>query len=302
MVLKALAKDLGTEYLPYTSPEALTLKQAASVHSARYLKSLEEASTWVEIFELKDVTADKTGRLPGATRPFPELIEDILLKSGGTLKAARLALESGAAANLGGGYHHAFPDRGRGFCVINDVAVAVTTLLNEGQIKRAMIVDLDFHQGDGTALIFRKNPAVFTLSIHSEEGWPEDKQESSLDISVKENEKQDYLEKLEAGLKSALARFSPDFVLIVDGSDAYEKDVLPGTKYLRLPLDVLRKRDELVIDSFMDRDIPLASVFAGGYGPHVWEVHYLATRHLLSKSGIIFNTRSDARCDATTLA
>lgn len=297
MVLDKLACDLGAT-LPYTSPEPLTTQQAALVHSSRYLQSLCDAATWIEIFELKDAHADESGRLPGATRPFPELLEDILLKSGGTLTAAHLALKSGMAANLGGGYHHAFPDFGRGFCVINDVAIAVADLLSRSLIQRAMIVDLDFHQGDGTAFTFAQNPQVFTLSIHSEEGWPEDKQLSSLDIAVKESEKHLYLDKLEAGLNSALSRFSPDFVMIVDGSDAYEKDVLPGTKYLRLPLNVMKKRDELVLDTFIDKGIPLASVFAGGYGPDVWEVHYHATKHLLKRSGITFDTR----CDAKTLA
>jgi acetoin utilization deacetylase AcuC-like enzyme len=199
-----------------------------------------------------------------------------------------LSLETGLAANLGGGYHHAFPDQGRGYCPINDIAIAIRHLQKTGKIKKALIVDLDFHQGDGTAVTFKNDDSVFTFSVHSEEGWPEVKQQSDLDIPIKEIEKDQYLSKTEAGLKLSLSKFAPDMVIYVGGSDPYEKDVLPGTSYLRLPLAVMKARDELVIDTFADRGISLSTVFAGGYGPDVWEVHYLATRRLLERSGLSF--------------
>src|SRR6185437_1498871 len=113
-----------------------------------------------------------------AVRPLNELFNDIAFKSGGTVLATRLAFEYGLAANLGGGYHHAFPDRGRGFCALHDVAIAIRCAQREKRIRRVLIVDVDFHQGDGSAVIFKDDPDVFTLSIHSEEGWPEEKQKS----------------------------------------------------------------------------------------------------------------------------
>jgi len=219
---------------------------------------------------------------------LPELIEDIKVKCGGTLLAAQLALELGLACNLGGGYHHAFPDQGRGFCALNDLAIAIRSLKKRKLAKRFMVVDLDFHQGDGTALIFRRDPDVFTLSVHSQEGWPEEKQNSSLDIPVKESETGLYLEKTLSGIDSAMKSFSPELVLYVAGSDPYEEDVLPGTRFLRLGLSEMRRRDELVIDYFADRNIPLAMVFSGGYGPSVWRVHYYAVRRLLERSGSSF--------------
>jgi acetoin utilization deacetylase AcuC-like enzyme len=155
-----------------------------------------------------------------------------------------------------------------------------------------MIVDVDFHQGDGSALIFKDDPDVYTLSIHSEEGWPEEKQVSSLDVPVRSSEHFLYLMKLERALDYALQNFTPDLVLYVAGSDPYVLDTLPGTKFLHLSLVEMRERDEFVIDTFANRGIPLAMVFAGGYGPDVWEVHYWATRRLLERAGKLSRAES----------
>ncbi len=144
--------------------------------------------------------------------------------------------------------------------------------------RKVLIVDLDFHQGDGTAVIFKKNPDVFTLSVHSSEGWPEKKQQSDLDVPIFENEEHLYLKKTAAAIDNALKIFSPDLVLFIAGSDPYEKDVLPGSNFIRLSLEQITKRDAYVIDKFSILGIPLTMVFAGGYGPDVWEVHYWATR------------------------
>lgn len=258
-------------------PTPLTLDEARLVHSQPYLDSLHLPATWKEIFELKPEEYQ-----PSATsKPLNLLLDDILLKSGGTKTATELCFQSGLAANLGGGYHHAFPDQGRGFCVLHDVAIAIRHAQRIGLGKKCMVVDVDFHQGDGTARIFNGDDDVFTLSIHSEEGWPEEKQQSDLDIGIFSSEQDHYLEKLEHGLNDALSRFAPDFVLFVAGSDAYEKDELPGTSFIRLSLDDIRARDCLVLEKFARLGVPLAMVYAGGYGPHVWEVHYWATRKLL---------------------
>jgi acetoin utilization deacetylase AcuC-like enzyme len=276
LVLERLQKDFDAE-LRAVEPTPITRDDALLVHTERYVQSLERPEVWKEIFELKPHEYAPTK----ATRPLNELFNDIALKSGGTLLAAELALEHGMAANLGGGYHHAFPDTGRGFCVLHDVAIAIRKLQRSNKFERVMIVDVDFHQGDGSAVIFQNDPSVFTLSIHSEDGWPEEKQQSDLDIPVYSHEQDQYLNKLQSGLKQALDRFSPEFVMFVAGSDAYELDVLPGTSFLKLKLDVMRARDEFVLQTFADMGVPLCMVFAGGYGPHVWEVHYWATRKLV---------------------
>lgn len=289
MVLKELATQLGYgpgETVAYERPQPLALEQLALVHSQAYIDSLKLPQTWVSIFEL-ETTFDAEGKLPGASRPFPTIINDFLLKAGGTVLAARKSLEHGMCANLGGGYHHAFPDRGRGYCSINDVAIAIRQLQKEKLIKRAMVVDVDFHQGDGTARCFAGDGDVYTFSIHSEEGWPENKQQSSLDVAILESEQDQYLSRLEKGLHQALGEFSPEYVLLVDGSDAYEKDVLPGTKFLRLKLSVMQERSELILSLFKNRGIPLSMVFAGGYGPDVWQVHFHSVKTMLKLNGIV---------------
>ncbi len=279
-VLDALAGDLGG-VVAYSMPEPVSVDDMLRVHTAAYLDSLNNTEVWKELFEFTPEEYDPRR----AIKPLPELLDDIRLKCGGTLLAAERALDHGMAANLGGGYHHAFPERGRGFCAIHDIAVAIRSLQQRGRIKTALVVDLDFHQGDGTAVIFKDDPSVFTLSVHSHEGWPEEKQESTLDVSIYSSETDLYQQKVEDAVNRALSSFAPDLVIYVAGSDPYELDVLPGTKFLQLSLAQMQDRDGFVIKTFADRGIPLAMVFAGGYGPHVWEVHYFAVKHLLERAG-----------------
>jgi acetoin utilization deacetylase AcuC-like enzyme len=288
LVLAEIERRFGQDAARYDKPSPLTIEDILLVHTPEYIDSLKHPQTWQQIMEFQadDYFPER------AKRPIPELLENISLKSGGTLLAARNALELGLCANLGGGYHHAFPDQGRGYCVIHDIAISIRKLRQEGKIKRALIVDMDFHQGDGSAVIFAQDPDTFTLSVHSQEGWPEVKQISSLDVPIFQGEEQLYLDKTRDGIERALKLFAPDLVLYVAGSDPYEKDVLPGTVFIKLSLAQLNERERLVIDTFADLGIPLASVFAGGYGPHVWEVHYGATRHLLERSGTLIGSQS----------
>lgn len=267
--------------ITYEEPLPVDTNEMLLVHTPQYLEKLKDTSTWLEIF---DFGADEYSPHK-AKLPLPDLIEDIKLKCGGTVRAAEISLSTGLAATLGGGYHHAFPDRGRGFCVLHDIAIAIRSLQKKGLVRKVLVVDLDFHQGDGTAVIFKGDQSVFTMSVHSEEGWPEEKQISSLDLPIREHEAHLYMDRVESGIRQSLWRFAPDLVLYVAGSDPYELDVLPGTKFLRIPIDTMKQRDFYVIDTFADKGIPLAMVFAGGYGPHVWKVHYWATRRLLERSG-----------------
>lgn len=266
--------------VPYCRPKPLTKSDLLLVHDKKYLDSLKIPATWAAIFGLR-----KAPELNGDTkRAIRKLLAEIRLKCGGTLHAARHALKYGLAANLGAGYHHAFADHGDGYCSINDVAIAIRKLKAEGLCKKVMIVDVDLHQGNGNAAIFRDDPDVYTFSIHAEEVYPQKKEKSSLDVSITDDERHLYQEKLEAGVNQALAEFTPDLVFFVQGSDPYVKDTAVGFRYLRLNLEQLKKRDNFVIDTCIKRGLPLALVFAGGYGPEVWRVHYNAVQHMLDKS------------------
>lgn len=289
MVLNKLKDQFGYADPPLC-PSLMSLDSLLLVHTADYLESLKDDRVWQEIFELKPEEYNPAA----AVHRLNELLDDIRLKCGGTLLAVETALKTGLSANLGGGYHHAFPDRGRGFCVLHDIAAAIRCVQRSGLCQKVLIVDLDFHQGDGSAVIFKNDPDVFTLSVHSDEGWPDEKQESSLDVAIKSSEVHLYQQKTEEAIRFALANFSPQLVVYVAGSDPYALDVLPGTSFIKLTLEELRRRDEYVIDTFADRSIPLAMVFAGGYGPHVWEVHYQAVRRLLQRAGKLSETSSAA--------
>lgn len=278
-VLDALAAEYGKP-AAYEHPDPISDEDVLRVHTSEYLATLNNPATWLEIMEFKS-----TEYFPDrAIHPLNELLDDIKLKCGGTLRAAELALQHGLAANLGGGYHHAFPDQGRGYCVLHDIAIAIRALQSAGKIKKAMVVDLDFHQGDGTAVVFAGDRSVYTLSVHSQEGWPDEKQESSLDVPILESETGEYLPRTRAAIERALQEFTPDLVIYVAGSDPYELDVLPGTRFIKLTLAELEERDRFVIDTFTENRIPLAMVFAGGYGPHVWEVHFRGVRHLIGQA------------------
>jgi acetoin utilization deacetylase AcuC-like enzyme len=279
-VLAELRKHFPLELIQPLEPQPISAKEALLVHTSEYLQSLKDPRVWQEIFELKA----SEYKPESATRPLNELFDDIALKCGGTKLAVELACRTGSpTANLGGGYHHAFPGEGRGFCVLNDIAIAIRAAQEQNLCRHCLIVDVDFHQGDGTALIFQNDPTVFTLSIHSQEGWPECKQQSDIDVSLSANETCLYQTQLERSLEKALTIFSPDLAVFVAGSDAYEKDVLPGTAFMKMTLEQMRHRDEWIIDTCADRGIPLAMVFAGGYGPDVWEVHYWATRRIVER-------------------
>lgn len=186
-----------------------------------------------------------------------------LLNCGGTLLASGQALESGIGLNCGGGSHHAFSGRGAGFCLINDLAVAVRALRRDGRISRAIIIDLDAHQGDGTAAIFRGDRRTFTFSMHNAEIYPERKQRSSLDIPLRPGCRDaEYLALLGAELPRALAAAGPDLALYLAGADVYRGDKLGG---LGLTMAGIRRRDALVLRECRRRGLPVAVVLGGGY-------------------------------------
>ena len=193
----------------------------------------------------------------------PELIHAIWFATGGTILACRMAIETGIGFNVGGGFHHAFPGHGEGFCAINDIAVAIRRLQQDGAIRRAMVVDCDVHHGNGTAAIFAGDHSVFTFSIHQWNNYPADKPPSDLDIHLEDGiDDAEYLRRLGDGLSTALTRFQPDLIVYVAGADPYEDDLLGG---LALTMQGLKERDRLVLSAARGRGIPVAIVLAGGY-------------------------------------
>ncbi len=239
----------------FVEPEPATDEDVALVHDQEYIYKLKHGTlSYTEILRLE---------IPYS----PELIQAVWLCAGGSILAGRLALESGASVNLGGGFHHAFADHGEGFCVLHDVAIAIRRLQKDGAVRTAMIVDCDVHHGNGTAGIFGADPDVFTFSIHQEHNYPYPKPPSSLDINLEDGAGDDeYLAALEHGLAESFARFQPGLVFYVAGADPYREDQLGG---LKLSLDGLAHRDRLVFEQARKHKAPVAVTLAGGYARHV---------------------------------
>ena len=194
------------------------------------------------------------------------LVRRSFLATAGTIGAARAALEQSVASNLAGGTHHAFPDRGEGFCVLNDVAIAIRVLQREGLVHRFAIVDCDVHQGNGTASIFAQDDRVFTFSIHGAKNYPLFKQKSSLDIELADGTADvEYLAILEQSLERVYT-FSPEIVFYLAGADPYVGDRLGR---LALSMEGLAARDELVLKSARAAGIPIVTAMSGGYAQDV---------------------------------
>ena len=194
------------------------------------------------------------------------LVRRSFLATAGTLGAARAALVEGAASNLAGGTHHAFPDRGEGFCVLNDVAIAVRALRRDRSARRVAVVDLDVHQGNGTAAIFEGDEEVFTFSMHGAKNYPLFKQRSSLDVELPDGTSDDeYLGALARHLPRAFEH-APDLIFYLGGADPYAGDKLGR---LSLSIEGLRQRDELVLRECRARGVPVATVMSGGYAADI---------------------------------
>jgi acetoin utilization deacetylase AcuC-like enzyme len=239
----------------FVEPDPASDEDIALVHHREYLRKLQTGKlSYLEVLRLE---------IPYS----PELIRAVWLCAGGSILAGRLALQDAVAANVGGGFHHAYPDHGEGFCVLHDVAIAIRRLQKDKAIERAMTVDCDVHQGNGTAAIFGGDHTVFTFSIHQENNYPYPKPPSMLDINLADGvEDGAYLHALGKGLDGALAEFTPDLILYIAGADPYRHDQLGG---LRLTLEGLEQRDRLVFEKAKAKKIPVAVTLAGGYARHV---------------------------------
>jgi acetoin utilization deacetylase AcuC-like enzyme len=220
---------------------------------------------WVQKLKTGTLTLDEIAKLEV---PYsPEMVEAVWLATGGTILAAHRAVEDGLAINIGGGFHHAFPGHGEGFCAIHDVAVAIRRLQADGTVRKAMVVDTDVHQGNGTASIFSHDDSVFTFSIHQEDNYPDPKPPSTLDLHLPDGiGDEEYLRIFSTPLRKALDEFRPDIVFYVGGADPYHEDMLGG---LAMSLDGLERRDTLVFEEARRRNLPVAVTLAGGYARRV---------------------------------
>lgn len=220
---------------------------------------------WVTKMKTGTLTASESMKLeiPYST----ELRDAVWLAAGGSILAGQVALRDGFGCNLGGGFHHAFAGHGEGFCAIHDVAVAIRKLQKDGSIRKAMVVDTDVHDGNGTAAIFAKDESVFTLSIHQANNYPAYKPPSDVDLEMDDRAADDeYLSALIPATKKALDDFQPEVMFYVGGADPFCEDQLGG---LSLTKQGLKERDRKVFEEARRREIPVATTLAGGYARNV---------------------------------
>ena len=241
-------------------PEAATEDELRLAHTQGYLTRLEE---------LVDRPLAAYAEFEAPLNR--EVLDAVRYATGGTILACEWALAGRTAAiNLGGGFHHAFPDHGEGFCFLNDVAVGVRVVQASGLARRIAVIDCDLHQGNGTAAIFRGDPDVFTFSIHQEALYPIPKQQSTLDVGLEEGAGDEtYLAAMEQHVPRILDGHRPELILYVAGADPFEEDQLGD---LRLTKAGLRRRDECVFAAAKERGIPIAAVVAGGYARRTEDV------------------------------
>ncbi len=248
----------------FARPEPIDLDSLLLVHDEAYVRGVIDQTLPAEI--ARRVGLPNTESVAARARAAV----------GGTLLAARLALEHGVACNTAGGSHHAQADTGAGFCVFNDVAVAARRLLAEGRVGQVLVVDLDVHQGDGTARIFEGDTSVFTFSMHAEKNFPARKAVSDLDIDLADGTGDEaYLGKLGQILPDLLARVAPDLVFFNAGVDPHADDKLGR---LSLSDAGLARREAFVLGSCLERGIPVTGVIGGGYDA---DIDRLAHRHAL---------------------
>jgi len=272
LVHEFLLKEGHASTDDFLSPQPATDEDVLRVHSQDYVYKLKNGTLSHEEILRLEIPYSK------------ELIEACWLAAGGSIAAGQCALADGWAVNIGGGFHHAYPDHGEGFCAIHDVAVAIRRLQSDGAIKTAMVVDTDVHHGNGTAAIFGGDGDVFTLSIHQENNYPFPKPPSTMDIDLPDGvEDTGYLAILERHLFKAFHEFSPQLLFYIAGADPYCEDQLGG---LSLTMKGLLRRDALVLDYAYRNQVPVAITMAGGYARRTEDTIRIHVNTILSAADI----------------
>ena len=286
---KILGPHVDRWHIPKIA-EQISREDLLRVHSNEYVEKLYSNELEEEIirtFELIDDQGNYYRYNPdNATLPLTRLFDRTLKTVASTVQCCRVALDKKFCFSFRGGMHHAQHDYGSGFCMLNDLVIAIRKLQAENLIRTAWVIDVDAHKGDGTAALTHGDDSITTLSIHMAHGWPLDGAEfdeagnlnpsfiaSDIDIPMARGEDHLYVARLREGLKKLESFPAPDLAVVVDGSDPYEKDELPSTSDLRLSLEQLKERDHLVYEFLKARRIPGAFVMAGGYGENSWKVY-----------------------------
>ncbi len=255
LVYEALLQQGVATKNDFLSPEPASDEDVLLVHGKEY------------IHKLKNGTLRRTEELRLEIPWSREMVEACWLAAGGSILAGRRALADGLAANIGGGFHHAYPDHGEGFCAIHDVAIAIRRLQRDHAIEKAMVIDTDVHHGNGTAAIFGGDPTVFTFSIHQVNNYPYPKPPSNIDVDLPDGvDDREYLEVLAANLQRAFQEFAPQIIFYIAGADPYREDQLGG---LALSLEGLARRDAMVLDYARGHSVPEVITLAGGYARRV---------------------------------
>ena len=307
LIRERLLQQGQAEESDFVAPKPAKEEDALLVHSAHYMSKLMEGSL--------SVREELQMEIPYS----PQVVDAFMLHTGGSILAAQLALKDGAAINVGGGFHHAFPDHGEGFCMLHDFAIAIRKMQKAGAILRAMTIDCDVHQGNGTAVIFsdptaRRNvlPSgsasavasmgtngteasskdVFTISLHQENNYPSWKPPSSIDVNLPDGcGDTEYLAWLDNAVSSGLRQFEPDLICYVAGADPYCEDQLGG---LNLSLEGLKARDELVFRAARTHNIPVMVTFAGGYANRVEDTITIHCNTILAAAEVYRRTLTES--------
>lgn len=255
-------------------PEPLTRDELLLVHTPAYLETLRDKNalaTYLEAPELRLLAVDL----------YDGVVQKFITSSGGTLQAARSALEHGIAINIGGGYHHAKPTKGEGFCIIADVPIAIRKLQAEQRITRAVVIDVDVHQGNGTAVCLADDPSTFTFSMHERDIYPIPKETSDWDIELESGmQDEEYLKLLSDSLPKIFEQFEPQICFIVAGCDTLAGDPLAN---LEMTHAGIIKRDEMIVAACVQRNIPVVFTLSGGYSRDAWSAQYKSVKNLIEK-------------------
>ena len=252
---RQLVHEGTVENANFFVPSILTEEQILAVHTPEYFDKLKSLS-------LTKKEERRTG-FPLSKR----LIEREINIAAGTVQCADYAMAHGVAMNIAGGTHHAYADRGEGFCLLNDQAIASKYLLDTGSCQQVLIVDLDVHQCNGTAKIFLNESRVFTFSMHGERNYPMHKEQSDLDVGLADNcEDQFYLSTLEVNLNNIIDSIKPDFMFYQSGVDVLATDKLGR---LGLSMEGCKDRDRMVLETAYEHNIPIVASMGGGYSEHI---------------------------------
>jgi len=272
-------------------PEAVTEEQILMVHTPEFLNSLKDSPTVAKYLEAPFVAVMPNALVDAA------VLNAFRYATGGTVQAGRLALKHGIAINIGGGYHHAKPYQGEGFCIYADMPIAIRVLQKEKLIDRAMVIDLDVHQGNGTAVCFATDDSVFTFSMHQGNIYPIPKAVSDLDVELSAGTNDEvYMAHLEKHLGPAIDRANPDIVILQAGCDTLRGDPLAN---LDMTLEGIVTRDAKVIDECVKRRIPVVMTLGGGYSKRAWKVQYASIARTLKEYGITGSRQPHNRRELT---